>query len=214
MGEVQEGVSAKLPSPSGLISDKISRLMESIPPLKSSSARSSRALAAGMVALGILLLLAAAYVLLSNSASPAALGPARIGAPLANFSLNDLNGKPVQLSDYAGHPVLINAWATWCPPCQVEMPDLAAFYKAHQKDGLVILAVNAGETAAQAGAFARQYGLTFPVLLDSDEALMDAMHINDFPTSILVGRDGTVKAIHIGLLTPQMMDTEIAPYLN
>lgn len=167
-----------------------------------------------MIVCGMLLLAAAAYFLLAGAGAPAASGPARIGAPLGNFALSDLGGKTVQLSDFSGRPVLINAWATWCPPCQDEMPDLQAYYRAHGQQGLVILAVNAGESAARAGAFASMLGLTFPVLLDPAESLMDTLHINDFPTTILVGRDGLVKAVHIGRMTPQMLDAEITPFLN
>ena len=152
--------------------------------------------------------------LLAHHGDAASLGPARKGAQFGNFTLTDVNGKQVQLSDYAGRPVLINAWATWCPPCQAEMPDLNAYYKAHSGQGFVILAINAGETSAQASNFANQLGLTFPILLDPSERLMDALHIADFPTSILVGRDGLVKAIHIGRMTPAMLEEEISPFLN
>ncbi len=173
-----------------------------------------RALSIGMIVVGVLLVAAAIVLLVSQRGSSDGLGPARIGARLANFTLTDLAGKQVQLSDYAGRPVLINTWATWCPPCQAEMPDLNTYYLAHRSQGFVILAINAGETNAQASAFARQLGLSFPVLLDPTEALMDALHIADFPTSILVGRDGLVKAIHVGRLTPAMLQNEITPYLN
>ena len=173
--------------------------------------------AAVMIALGILMVAAAGIILATNSggsSTSTGSGPARIGAHLDNFSLPDLNGKAVQLSDYAGRPVLINAWATWCPPCQMEMPDLNAYYQKYRSQGLVILAVNAGETASQASTYVQQLGLTFPVLLDSDERLMDVLHINDYPTSILVGRDGVVKAIHIGRMTQQIIESEITPFLN
>ncbi len=190
--------------------------MEAIPPTERKSRRRTpgNALAIAMMACGVLLLAAAVYFLLASSRPPEASGPARIGAPLGNFGLSDLNGKTVKLSDFSGRPVLINAWATWCPPCQDEMPDLQAYYRTHSPQGLVILAVNAGESAAKAGAFVRQLGLTFPVLLDSGENLMDTLHINDFPTTILVGRDGLVKAVHIGRMTPQMLDAEITPFLD
>ncbi len=173
-----------------------------------------RLLSIGMIVVGVLLVAVAALLLAAQNGSGDGLGPVRIGARLANFTLSDLSGKQVQLSDYAGRPVLINAWATWCPPCQAEMPDLNAYYLAHRSQGFVILAINAGETNAQASAFTRQLGLSFPILLDPTEALMDALHIADFPTSILVGRDGVVKAIHVGRMTPAMLQNEITPFLN
>jgi peroxiredoxin len=166
-----------------------------------------------MIGAGVVLI-AVAIVLLAINGSAGSGGPPRLGATLANFSLTDLSGKTVQLSDFTGRPVLINAWATWCPPCQEEMPDLNAYYQQYRSQGFVVLAVNAGETAAQASAYAQQYGLTFPVLLDPQENLMDLLHINDFPTSILVGRDGKVKVVYIGLMSRATIDAQLTPYLN
>ncbi len=180
----------------------------------SKPASGGRVLSIGMIVVGFLLVAGAALLLLAQNGNGGGTGPARIGARLANFTLTDLSGKQLQLSDYAGRPVLLNAWATWCPPCQAEMPDLNAYYLAHRSQGFVILAINAGETNAQASNFAKQLGLSFPILLDPSEALMDTLHIADFPTSILVGRDGVVKAIHVGRMTPAMLDKEITPYLN
>lgn len=160
---------------------------------------------------GLLALIAAGFLLSRNSSAPA-LGPAQIGKPLVDFSLTDINGKTVRLSDYAGQVVLINAWATWCPPCKAEMPDLNAYYQAHQDDGFIILAVNAGDPASNAAAFASQAGLAFPVLLDPNSNLLTSLGIHSFPTSILVGSDGVVKAIHVGVFTPEALEEEITPY--
>lgn len=155
----------------------------------------------------------AAILLLSDKPSTPALGPARVGKPLGDFSLSDINGKTVHLSDYTGKTVLVNAWATWCPPCKAEMPDLNAYYQTHQADGFMLLAVNAGDPASDAAAFASQKGLAFPVLLDPNTRLLNSLGIYDFPTSILVGTDGVVKAIHVGMFTPQALEAEITPYL-
>jgi peroxiredoxin len=146
--------------------------------------------------------------------SPAYGGPARVGATMADFKLLDTNGKQVKLSDYAGQAVLINTWATWCPPCRAEMPDLNVFYQKHRESGFVVLAVNAGETRDLAAGFANQLGLAFPILLDSDEYLVDSLGIRDFPTSILVGRDGKIKAVHVGMFTPDMLEKQILPLIR
>ncbi len=187
---------------------------ENTPHSPSKLSGSGRTLSIGMIVVGVLLVAAAVLLLVTQSGGTESLGPPRIGARLGNFTLTDLSGKLVQLSDFAGRPVLINTWATWCPPCQAEMPDLNAYYLAHRNEGFVILAINAGETNAQASAFATRLGLSFPILLDPTETLMDALHIADFPTSILVGKDGVVKAIHVGRLTPAMLQNEISPFLN
>jgi peroxiredoxin len=164
------------------------------------------------VAGGLLVVIAAVF-LLSGRPSSQTMTPAQIGKPLGDFSLTDINGKTVSLSDYAGQVVLINAWATWCPPCKAEMPDLNTYYQAHQGEGFVILAINAGDSASVAAAFANQKGLAFPVLLDPNMHLLTSLGVQSFPTSILVSADGVVKTIHVGMFTPETLEAEITPYL-
>lgn len=171
----------------------------------------------GLIFLGVaLVVFAIAGIILTGQSEPktGAVQPPRVGEPLRDFSLQDLSGKTVKLSDYAGQPVLINTWATWCPPCRVEMPALQAFYDAHQGSGFVLLAVNVGESKAQAGTFAREFNLTFPILLDSDQKLADSMMIHDFPTSILIGKDGKVKRIHVGMISAEQLDAEMLPLIQ
>ncbi len=166
-----------------------------------------------IIAGGIVFL--AALFFLTGGRSPAqSVQPARQGSPLGDFTLQDLNGNTVKLSDYAGRPVLVNSWATWCPPCRAEMPDLEAYYQAHQDEGFIILALNAGEPKGTAANFATGMGLSFPVLLDTNTNVLNAMGIRNFPTSILVGRDGVVKTVHIGMFTPEALEQEITPYLS
>lgn len=159
------------------------------------------------------LLIVAALVIGFTLNGSAGLAPAQIGQPLGNFTLQNLDGTPVSIADYSGRMVLINAWATWCPPCRAEMPALNDYYQAHKSQGFVILAINAGDAQSQAAAFAQQFGLAFPVLLDPDTRLLDSLGIHSFPTSILLGRDGRVKAIHIGMFSPEELDTEVTPLL-
>jgi thiol-disulfide isomerase/thioredoxin len=137
-----------------------------------------------------------------------------MGQTMPDLRLNDLSGKPVRLSDYAGRPLLINAWATWCPPCRAEMPLLNDFYLQNKDRGFVLLAVNAGETTNLVNQFIQQTGFGFPVLLDPGTAALSRLGVMSFPTSILVGRDGLVKKIHIGLITPEALKNEIAPLLG
>jgi peroxiredoxin len=93
------------------------------------------------------------------------------------------------------------------------MPDLNAYYQTHQDEGFVILAVNAGDSASDAAVFANQKGLAFPVLLDPNTSLLTSLGVHSYPTSILVGADGVVKAIHVGMFTPEDLEEEITPYL-
>jgi thiol-disulfide isomerase/thioredoxin len=164
-----------------------------------------------LVGLGGLLLLTAA-VLLYLSNRPA-VGFPRVGSRMVNFSLRDLDGDEVRLRDYAGRTVLINAWATWCPPCRAEMPMLVSVYQERKGSGFAILAINAGETREEAATFAVEHGMDFPVLLDSDSALLDSLLIDSLPTTILVGPDGVVKVVHIGVLSPEAFAELIAPLI-
>lgn len=169
----------------------------------------------GLVAAGIIWLVVSA----AGSSAAAGSGAAAVAAPvsgkaLANFTLTDLAGQKVSLSDYAGRPVLINAWATWCPPCQAEMPDLHDLYLKHQDEGFAVLAVDAGEDSAIVRNFIQQQGFTFPVLLDPQMTLLDRLAIRNYPTSILVGRDGKVKLVQVGILSKDAIKNVVEPLIS
>jgi thiol-disulfide isomerase/thioredoxin len=164
--------------------------------------RQQRKISTPVYVTGGFLVLIFVLFLLSSYHSNTMVGPAQVGKPLGNFSLTDITGKIVHLNDYAEQTVLVNAWATWCPPCRAEMPDLNTYYQAHQNKGFMILAVDAGDSASDAAAFAGQNNLPFPVLLYPDLHLLTSLGIHSLPTSILVGSDGVVKTIHIGMFTP------------
>ena len=152
-------------------------------------------------------------LLLSDKPSSQTGGPAQVGKRLQDFSLTDITGKSVRLSDFAGKVVLVNAWATWCPPCKAEMPDLNTYYQAHKDDGFTLLAVNAGDSPNVTADFASERGLTFPVLLDPNVRFLNNLGIHSYPTSIVIGTDGIIKTIHVGMFTPQALEAEVTPYL-
>ena len=163
---------------------------------------------------GIGVLLVGLALLALNGSSSAAMSAPQVGHPMASFTLTDLSGKQVRLSDYAGRPVLVNAWATWCPPCRAEMPDLHQLYLKHKAEGFEILAINAGEDTSIVNSFIQQNGFTFPVLLDPQTDLLDGFGIRDYPTSIMVGRDGKVKLVQVGMLTPDAIQKVVEPLIT
>ena len=167
-----------------------------------------------MLAGGGLLILAAVLLASFKQSAAFRVSPAQVGAALGDFSLADIQSKTVHLSDYQGKTVLINAWATWCPPCKAEMPLLNQYYQAHAAQNFVLLAVNAGDSQAEAAAFANLNGLAFPVLLDPGTQLLDLMGIHSFPTSVLLGKDGIVKTIHVGMFSAESIEAEITPLLQ
>ncbi len=94
------------------------------------------------------------------------------------------------------------------------MPALEEFYRAHRSEGFVLLAINAGESVEQVRSFIDAMGFTFPVLLDTRGEVLYSLGIRSFPTSVLVGRDGKVKKIHVETLTKAQLQREIAPALS
>ena len=175
--------------------------------------RKSRLQTIALIVGGVIVIGAA--LALAFAATPnVTVGPAKIGKAIANFSLPDLNGATHAIADYKGRPVLINGWATWCPPCKAEMPALHAFYLKHKDEGFELLAVNSGESRSVVQDFISQTGFTFPVLLDPNKDVLDGLGVNGLPTSIFVGRDGTVKTIHLGGMTADAIERELTPLLS
>jgi len=163
---------------------------------------------------GVALIIAAIVLVLLLPANPSGITPARVGQPLSNFSLTDLHGNQVNLGDYQGKVVLVNVWATWCPPCQAEMPDLQAYYAANREKGFVVLAIDAGDQCSEVLSFANEYGLSFPILLDPQSEVVKRMTIYDYPTSLILDRNGVVKNVHMGLYKPELLNADLAPLLK
>jgi peroxiredoxin len=143
-----------------------------------------------------------------------AIGP-RLNQPAPDFVLQDLTGTPVRLSDLKGQAVMINFFATWCSPCRQEMPDLQAAYAANKDKGFVLLAVNltAQDDVKAIPAYVKQLGLTFPILLDTKNDVTTLYRIGPLPTSFFIDRGGIVRAIHQGVVSPQLLNTYIAKIL-
>ncbi len=177
--------------------------------------KSPRRTKAGMVFIsaGILILILSLVAYFRPSRS-SGIVPPRLNQHLSDFQLADLNGNWVKLSDYTGQVVLVNTWATWCPPCRAEMPDLNAFYNQHQDEGFAILAINAGEAPAVAAEFALDYGLDFTVVVDPDYRVMDGFKINTYPTSILIDRKGIIRDIRVGMHSQESLTAVVLPLLN
>lgn len=143
------------------------------------------------------------------NASDTAQSSPQIGFAAPDFTLDTLDGKSIKLSELRGQPVLINLWASWCPPCRAEMPALDAVYRKYRDAGFVVLAVNTTyqDTETDARAFAEKLGLTFPILLDRDGVTSQRYRLQALPTSYFVGRDGVIRDIVIG---GPMTETTIA----
>ena len=137
--------------------------------------------------------------------------PLQVGQSAYDFTAQDLDGNTVSLSDFRGRPVMVNFWATWCPPCRQELPDFEQAYQAHAKDGLVILALNQDETASQVETyFYNENEFSFMPLLDVRSTISQGYGVNSFPTTVFVDANGMVTAVHRGLLVPQQLESYLA----
>lgn len=131
-----------------------------------------------------------------------------------DFTLPALDGAQVSLSDYEGQVVLVNFWATWCPPCQAEMPLLEAYYQTYRDQGFALLAINVNESPHLAGAFIASSGYTFPVLLDEFGEVSDRYGVSGMPTSVVLGPDGELLYRHSGMISAEVLDSVVTPLLN
>lgn len=136
-------------------------------------------------------------------------GPVREGVAAPDFALTSLDGEITSLSDYAGQPVLVNFWASWCPPCREEFPALVRAYETNAADGLEILGVTYNDQPDLARAFAEESAAEWPILSDPDHLAWDAYSPVGPPTSYFIDADGIVQRVHIGAVN----DEQLADYL-
>jgi len=128
-----------------------------------------------------------------------------VGKAAPEFELTSLDGSTLKLSQYLGHPVVVNYWATWCEPCKEEMPLLQ---RSYEKNGpaLIVLGVDAGEGAADVARFVDDLGLTFPILRDNDYKVESMFGILAYPTTVFIDSNGIIQARHIGQLDARLLD--------
>jgi thiol-disulfide isomerase/thioredoxin len=139
-------------------------------------------------------------------------GVAAVAHPAPNFTTQTLDGSPVRLSQYRGKPVLLNFWATWCGPCQDEMPLIQRASDIYKAQGLVVLAVNYQQTSTSSmKVFLRKINAQFPAVFDPAGKIAAAYGVNvGLPVSVFIDRSGTVSVIQLG----QMSDALLQQHLH
>jgi peroxiredoxin len=154
----------------------------------------------GFLAIGIMYYLLSFDNPVSDSASTSDFStvPVQVDYPAPELNLTSLEGDAVSLADYRGSVVLVNLWATWCPPCAEEMPTLQAFYERYKSEGFVLIAIDQGETVAEVKPFAAEFGLTFPIWLDPDNEAGGIFKTMNLPSSYVIDREGQVRLMWIG----------------
>lgn len=149
------------------------------------------------------------------SASAPHSGPtALVGARAPLVALDDDRGYAVSLAQYGRKVVLMNLWATWCPPCREELPDLQRLYAQDARRGLVVIGVDEGEAPERVRAFAAALGLHFPIWIDSQQAYGRAYDALGFPTTVVIDASGRIVRAFDGPLTPQQMRSAVDPFLT
>jgi peroxiredoxin len=139
---------------------------------------------------------------------------AQQGGTATDFTLASLAGTDISLADYAGEVVVVNFWATWCPPCRAEMPALNRFYEAHRHEGFVILAVNEQEDVETVRPFIEQNGFSFPVLLDTQGRVAQQYSTRSFPTTFIIDRDGMIQHVQTGEISESELEAIVLPLLQ
>ncbi len=158
----------------------------------------------GLISIGIML-----FILLnerSASTQDFSTVPVEVKFPAPELTLIDLAGNTVSLKDHLGSVVLVNLWATWCPPCKEEMPTLQTFYEKYKDDGFILLAIDQEETLAVVEPFVKEYGLSFPVWLDEEYQAQRVFNTMNLPSSYVIDRNGMVRLMWIGGISKKNLE--------
>lgn len=182
----------------------------------------SRTFGLTVVGFGLVLLGAAVWNMAVDSAAVDATQatdfssvPASVWFEAPTLALRDLQGEQHSLAEYRGTVVLVNLWATWCPPCEAEMPNLQRYYQAHQGQGFVVIAIEDGDPSQQVRAFATAHGLTFPIWLDPTyQATDQAFKTADLPSSYVIDRHGRVRMMWVGAISESNLEKYVSPLIE
>lgn len=166
-----------------------------------------------LVFLGVLIVLLGGGLYAQMAKQPAA--APQVGHPAPDFTLSALHGPPVTLSSLQGKPVYVNFWASWCIPCQQETPGIIQMYRQYGRQ-IAFIGVNAtaDDSVASARAFAKRFGIPYPVLLDTAGTAMSAYDLIGMPASFFISAKGIIVARVVGAMTTSVMKQDFALLAN
>jgi thiol-disulfide isomerase/thioredoxin len=137
------------------------------------------------------------------------------GAELApNFTLKSLDGTPLRLSDYRGKVILLDFWATWCAPCQEEIPRFVEWQSKYQDRGLQVIGMSMDDSPEPVQKFGREFRMNYPVALETQDVASKYRGIFGLPVNIVIGRDGKIKAKHLGMYDLTLLKQELTSQLE
>lgn len=167
----------------------------------------------GLLLMGVAVLAFAAPRPDGNSASSSSVVPVSVSYAAPELSLQNLQGENESLMDYRGSVILVNNWATWCPPCKAEMPTLSAYYNEHHDQGFTIIAIEAGDPVDGVSQFVQSLDLKFPIWIDPEGASVRAFNNGTLPNSYVIDRSGTVRYAWTGEISRAMLEKYVTPLL-
>lgn len=176
-----------------------------------------------LVGAGLLLIGAIALLVLPQPKSTpvyeekltgASFSPVEMNLIAPDLVLSDISGREVSLDDHRGQVVLVNNWATWCPPCRAEMPTLEAYYQVHKNQGFVLIGIDAGDPEEEVAEFVEKYEISFPIWLDPLNRALDAFRNMALPSSYVINRDGVIVLAWSGKVTYDGLEKYITPLLK
>ena len=172
----------------------------------------------GLILIGVALFLVwSGFHSLSNStlaSEEMSVEPMAVNYPAPQLELQNINGKDELLADFRKNILLVNNWATWCPPCKAEMPTLEAYYESHAAQGFMIVGIEAGDPQATVSQFVQSLGLKFHVWVDLQNASLAVFKNENLPNSYVIDRTGTVRYAWTGAISRAMLEQYVTPLLS
>ena len=173
-----------------------------------------------LVGVGLLVLIGIALIMQSDPEAAQdpldayITAPIEVDQPAPELTLFDLDGNKVSLTDFLGKVVLINNWATWCPPCRQEMPEFQAYYNQHKDQGFQVVAIEAGQPESEVRNFVEAEGLDFVILLDPENLSLKIFQQNSLPNSFVIDRKGNLRLAWLGAIDRLTLEKYVTPLLE